>query len=146
MSGYLSAELRRQVAERARFLCEYCLIHETDTFYGCHVDHIISEKHGGLSTLDNLAYACALCNQAKGSDIASLAKESNALTRFFNPRVDRWSDHFGLVRFTIVAKTAIGEATARILGFNVNDRIVERALLNRFGRYPLPEAVALIGM
>ena len=144
MSSYVSAELRRHVAERANFLCEYCLIHEVDTFYGCHVDHIISEKHGGLTILDNLAYACAICNQAKGSDIASLAADLNALTRFFNPRTDRWSDHFRIASLIIVPSTPIGEATARIFGFNASDRVIERRLLHRFGRYPSPEASALI--
>jgi hypothetical protein len=144
MSSYVSAEIRRQVAERARLLCEYCSIHEADTFYGCHVDHIISEKHGGLTTFDNLAYACALCNRAKGSDIASLAMDSKTLIRFYNPRIDYWTDHFRLENAMIVVKTTIGEATARILGLNTHDRVVERRLLNRFGRYPSPEAKALI--
>ena len=47
--SYISAELRRQVAARASRRCEYCLIHEEDTFFGCHVDHIVSEKHGRAS-------------------------------------------------------------------------------------------------
>jgi hypothetical protein len=47
MSSYVSAELRRLVANRANHKCEYCLIHEEDTFFGCEVDHIISLKHGG---------------------------------------------------------------------------------------------------
>ena len=61
MPRWISAELRKAIAERARFLCEYCLIVETDTFYGCQVDHIISLNHNGSSEIDNLAYACALC-------------------------------------------------------------------------------------
>ena len=40
----VSEQLRRQVAERAYHVCEYCLIHENDTFWDCHVDHIISRK------------------------------------------------------------------------------------------------------
>jgi hypothetical protein len=144
MSSYISALLRRQAAERAQFLCEYCLIHEVDTFYGCQVDHIISEKHGGSSDLTNLAYACAPCNQAKGSDIGSLSTESNDLTRFFSPRIDRWSEHFQLVDISIVGTTPIGEATARILGFNAKPRIAERKLLQRFGKYPSSEAAALM--
>lgn len=44
---YISPELRQQVAERANHRCEYCLIHEDDTYLVCQVDHIISEKHGG---------------------------------------------------------------------------------------------------
>ena len=42
-----SERLRRQLAERAYHVCEYCLIHQDDTFWGCQVDHSISRKHGG---------------------------------------------------------------------------------------------------
>lgn len=55
---YLSAVLRRFVDARAEGVCEYCLIAEDDTFYGCQIDHIISEKHGGRTHEDNLAKAC----------------------------------------------------------------------------------------
>ena len=51
---YISAELRRLAVVRADGLCEYCLIHEDDTFFGCEIDHIISEKHGGLTVAENL--------------------------------------------------------------------------------------------
>jgi 5-methylcytosine-specific restriction endonuclease McrA len=57
MSSYISTALRCLVTERAEGLCEYCLTHEDDTFYGCQVDHIISEKHGGPTSADNLAFA-----------------------------------------------------------------------------------------
>lgn len=94
MSSYISDDLRKQVAKRAEYLCEYCLIHEDDTHFGCQVDHIISVKHGGPTTAENLAYACAFCNRHKGSDIGSIVWETGELTRFFNPRTDRWADHF----------------------------------------------------
>jgi hypothetical protein len=66
-------------------LCEYCLIHEKDTFYGCQVDHIISEKHGGLTTADNLAYACTFCNRCKGSDVGSIVLRTGEFSRFLIP-------------------------------------------------------------
>jgi len=47
MASEVSERLRRQVAERAYHVCEYCLLHEDDTFWGCQIDHIISRKHGG---------------------------------------------------------------------------------------------------
>jgi HNH endonuclease len=53
MADGVSAELRLVVAARADFLCEYCLIAEEDTFFGCHVDHIISIKHRGLTKAEN---------------------------------------------------------------------------------------------
>ena len=96
MSSYVSPVLRRLVAVRAEYLCEYCLIHADDTFFGCEVDHIISEKHGGPTEADNLAYACAFCNRAKGSDIGSLVRPAGTFSRFFNPRTDLWGAHFTL--------------------------------------------------
>lgn len=136
-SSYLSAELRRLVADRADHLCEYCLIHRDDTFFGCSIDHIISVKHGGSSREENLAYACMICNSNKGSDISSLVPGTGELIRFFNPRIDRWRDHFRLDRVTIVPLTEVGEATVRILGFNQDDRRLERETLLALGRYPV---------
>ncbi|MFQ4146273.1 HNH endonuclease [Chlorogloeopsis sp. ULAP02] len=40
-------------------MCEYCLILETDRASRFQADHIISVKHGGLTTEDNFCcYAC----------------------------------------------------------------------------------------
>ena len=93
MSGYMPAHLRRLVAERAGDICEYCLIHRDDTFFGCEIEHIISEKHGGATSEENLAFACMTCNRLKGSDIASISKRTGQLTRLFNPRTDRWREN-----------------------------------------------------
>jgi 5-methylcytosine-specific restriction endonuclease McrA len=63
MASPVSDQLRRLVEARAARICEYCLIHEDDTFFGCEVDHVISLKHGGPSEPDNLAFACLVCNR-----------------------------------------------------------------------------------
>jgi hypothetical protein len=141
MSSYVSAELRRLVVARAEGLCEYCLIAEADTFFGCEVDHIISEKHGGPTEAENLAYACVFCNQAKGSDVGSIHWESGEFVRFFNPRKDEWSQHFTLLGNRIEALTAIGAVTARILNFNSTERLFEREALQATDRYPSAEAL-----
>jgi len=107
MSSYVSPTLRRLVAVRANFLCEYCLIHEDDAVFGCEVDHIISEKHGGETDADNLAYACAFCNRTKGSDIGSIVQRTGTFVRFFNPRTDHWAEHLALDDVTIVALSDI---------------------------------------
>ncbi|HET6976139.1 MAG TPA: HNH endonuclease signature motif containing protein [Pyrinomonadaceae bacterium] len=133
MARWISAELRETVSSRAKQSCEYCLIAEADTFYGCEVDHIISLKHGGATEPDNLAYACVFCNRAKGSDVGSIAT-SGEFTRFFNPRTDRWSEHFRLEGPTIQPLTTIGEVTARIFQFNDSARIHERDESIRFTR------------
>jgi hypothetical protein len=137
MSSYVSAKLRRLVASRADGFCEYCRIHESDTHLGCQVDHILSEKHGGRTAAKNLAYACTFCNQAKGADIGSIATTTGEFVRFFNPRTDRWTDHFEINGVAIIPRTAIGEATVSILGFNNAERLLERETLMNVGRYPL---------
>ncbi len=135
MARWISPELRHTVAARGNSACEYCRIVEADTFYGCEVDHIISLKHGGSSDADNLAYACALCNRYKGSDIGSISA-AGEFSRFFNPRIDRWSDHFVLEGAVIRPLTVIGEVTAHILEFNSSTRLHEREEMIRFGTYP----------
>lgn len=63
MSSYIPAKLRRQVAERAHFCCEYCLSFEGLSYIKFQIEHIISLKHGGLTVLSNLAYSCFLLQQ-----------------------------------------------------------------------------------
>ena len=136
MSVYVSAELRRLVAGRAEHKCEYCLISEDDTFFGCEVDHVISAKHGGATAEDNLAYACMVCNRRKGSDLGSLLRRTGELVRFFNPRADEWEAHFALSGARIEPRTDIGEVTSLIFGFNDEERLLEREELISQGRYP----------
>lgn len=131
------------MAARADFLCEYCLIAEEDTYFGCEVEHIISLKHGGSSAPQNLAYACAFCNRHKGTDIGSLA-ESGEFIRFFNPRADSWAVYFQLTGAVIQPLTVIGEVTARILRFNHKEQILVRQALLEAGRYPSQAARARI--
>ena len=128
--SYISLDLRRLIAARASRRCEYCLIHESDTFMGCQVDHILSEKHGGQTTAENLAFACTFCNRSKGSDIATL-DEQGQLTRLFHPRLDSWNDHFVFQEARIEPLTGIGFGTARLLGFNTDERIEERLAMTK---------------
>jgi len=127
---------RRFVADRAAYRCEYCLLHENDSYSPHQVDHIISRKHGGLSDADNLAYAYLRCNAWKGSDVGSLDPQTGALVSLFHPRRDRWHDHFDLLGAVIEPLTAEGRATARLLKLNLDRRVVERQLLVAVGRYP----------
>ncbi len=133
---YISEELRRLVAERAERICEYCLMSETDRSSSYQIDHIISVKHGGSTTPDNLAYACIYCNLQKGTDLGSINWQNGELVRFLNPRRDFWGEHFQLNEAMIQPLTDIGEVTERIFAFNSDDRLVERQALIEVGRYP----------
>ena len=142
MSKEASERLRRLVATRAYHVCEYCLIHEDDTFWGCQVDHIISRKHGGALDGENLAWACAVCNNHKGSDLGSLAGKPPRLVRFFHPRTDCWADCFQLVQVRIEALDDRGAATEMMLQLNRDSRLRERTTLALIGRYPTIKALA----
>jgi len=123
--SHISAALRRKVAARASRRCEYCLIHEDDCFWGCEVDHVISEKHGGRTALNNLAYCCAFCNRHKGPDIGTLDGRKK-LVPLFHTRRDEWQEHFRFRGLRIIGLSDIGKATARLLQFNVAARLEER--------------------
>jgi hypothetical protein len=73
-----------------------------------------------------------------------LTPETGELVRFYNPRVDRWLEHFRLNGVLIETLTEIGEATVRILQMNADEQILERQVLSRCGRYPSEAALSLI--
>jgi HNH endonuclease len=141
---YINAELRRLVSDRAEHICEYCLVSEVHRSSGCQVDHIISVKHGGATTADNLCYACIFCNLQKGTDLGSINWQTGELVRFFNPRRDFWGEHFRLDEAVIEHQTDIGEVTTRILDFNSDDRLIERQALIASGQYPSASALKQI--
>lgn len=136
MSTYVPTALRKQVIERAGNRCEYCYFPQGVTLLAFEMEHIISEKHGGTTTFENLALACPYCNRAKGTDLGSIDPETNHLTPFFNPRTQTWQDHFTFAGATIVAKTAEARVTVLIFQFNHPDRLRERAGLIAIGQYP----------
>ncbi len=129
MSLYIPVELRRVVYERAGGRCEYCLIPETAVLVAHQIDHIISQKHGGLTESDNLALSCTLCNKYKGSDLASLDPVTGEIIPLFHPRRDRWLDHFRLNDAQFIPLTPKGRVTVRLLQLNNPERIEERELL-----------------
>ena len=136
ISARISAALRREVRERARERCEYCLLAEAEAFFPHEADHLIALKHGGETTSANLALACFDCNRFKGSDIASVDPITGELVALFNPRTQEWSDHFQLRGGVIVPLTRVGRVTERILQLNLRVRVEVRAKLVAINAYP----------
>ncbi|MAS32731.1 MAG: HNH endonuclease [Anaerolineaceae bacterium] len=122
---------REAVGQRAVNRCEYCGLPEGMSKFAHHVDHIIAIKHRGTDEIDNLAWACFRCNVSKGTDIASYDPSTSELTPLYNPRSQKWDDHFTLNGAYIVGKTAIGRVTVMILDMNDPKRLrVRRSLIN----------------
>jgi hypothetical protein len=55
--------------------------------------------------------------------------------RLFDPRRQRWDDHFTLQGALIIPLTSTGRVTASLLRLNVPERVIERRELLRAGRY-----------
>ncbi len=137
MASDVSAALRRLVAERAHFCCEYCLLPEAFSLRKHQPDHIIPRQHGGETSATNLALACVRCNRAKGPNLGSLDPLTGELVRFFDPRQDDWSAHFDLDGAVITPLTAQARVTVKIFQLNLPLRVAERQQLLELGVYGL---------
>lgn len=131
-----SAEIRREVVRRADGRCEYCRIHQDDVASRHQVDHVLSVKHGGETTLDNLALSCLTCNRRKASDIGAIDPVTGQFLRLFDPRTQSWDDNFALVLSEMVGRTPEGRATVEFLQLNSAERVQERKELVALGRLP----------
>ena len=127
--SYVSATLRQLVPQRAGKKCEYCQFPQTASLFAFEMEHIIAEKHDGITEAGNLALSCPCCNRFKGTDLGSIDPETGQLTAFFNPRLQQWSDHFRPEEGIIMPLTPEGRVTAKILQFNLLERILERKQL-----------------
>lgn len=125
---YIPTSLRRMIFDQADRCCEYCLQPEIFAFCPHEIDHVIAEKHEGLTIAENLALACKLCNTFKGSDIASVDPLTGEITALYNPRMDVWREHFRLEDAVFMPLTAKARTTVRLLQINRSDRVAERQL------------------
>jgi len=98
------------------------------------MDHVVPEKHGGLTAAGNLALACTLCNKLKGSDLASIDPETNEIVPLFNLRSDSWHTHFRVDSSgRIEGLTPVARATIQLLQLNLPERVEERSSLQNAG-------------
>jgi len=132
--SHISGALRLQVKSRANGLCEYCRYDERYAMKTFECDHIIAEKHGGNTTLENLCFSCFDCNRYKGSDLCSYDEVESLIVTLYNPREMIWEKHFRLLNNRIEALTPQGRITTHLLRFNHPQQVEERALLNRMNR------------
>ena len=137
-SQYISSALRQRVAESFRFRCAYC--HTSQRMVGpfLEIDHILPEAHGGTADEENLCLACPMCNSHKADKYEALDPESGQLVPLFNPRQDKWQEHFEWVEEATViqGKTPIGRATVEVLQMNHPDVVAVRRLWVMAGWHP----------
>ena len=129
MAAPIPPDLRRLIAERAGYRCEYCLLPQAAALHRHEPDHIVPLQHGGVTDPANLALACLRCNRYKGPNIGSFDPLTGQLVPLFHPRLQIWDQHFQIVDAEIIPLTAEGRVTARVLRFNDPDRLTERQRL-----------------
>ena len=117
------------VARRAGHCCEYCRAPEAAFNLPFEVEHIRPKSQGGESDVSNLALGCRSCNQFKSDSTTGIDVPSGEVVRLFNPRIDRWEDHFVVnVDGMIAARTPTGRVTTERLRMNSPRQIAARRL------------------
>lgn len=125
---YIPEALRRQIAVRANFHCEYCLTGQINRTKPHEVDHIYAEKHGGATVAENLCLSCYYCNRYKGSDLCGLDPETGEPVMLFHPRRQEWGTHFRMDAGRITWLSPTGYATIYLLQMNDPLQVIEREL------------------
>lgn len=122
--------------ERAGRRCEYCRMHQALQGATFHVEPVMPSARGGASDLGNLAWCCPGCNLHKSDRIDAVDPDTGTTVRLFNPRIDRWSDHFRWEAYHIVGQTAEGRATAHVLDMNHPRKLLIRQAEELFDLFP----------
>jgi hypothetical protein len=130
------AEVCRQVEARAEGRCEYCKMHQALQGATFHIEHIIPSSRGGASTPENLAWCCPGCNLRKSDRVEVVDPETGSRVAVFNPRFDRWADHFEFHGNAVVGRTPLGRAMVVTLELDHPRRLMIRQAEAQFGLFP----------
>jgi HNH endonuclease len=81
------------------------------------IEHLIPLAKGGTSDETNLWLSCPLCNRFKADRISARDPETGGVVPLFNPRNQRWSDHFRWSEdgLRVIGLTPVGRATVDAL-------------------------------
>jgi hypothetical protein len=110
--------LRKEVVERAQNRCEYCGLSQIGQEATFHIDHVIPQAAGGQTTAENLALACVSCSLRKWSRQIVMNPESGEEVLLFNPRTQKWTEHFRWNGERVVPLTEAGSGTVAALAMN----------------------------
>lgn len=132
------SEIRHFVRLRARGRCEYCLSPEKYSTGTFSVEHIVPTSLGGTDESQNLALACQACNNFKYIRIKGIDPITYQLVNLYDPRRDKWRDHFvwDLQTFQLLGITPVGRASIETLRLNRETLLNLRELLQQIGQFP----------
>lgn len=134
----ISDELRRKIAEAAKYRRGYCRMPQAILPMPLEIEHILLQAAGGTDDEYNLRLACRACNSYKHAKTRGFDQETNQEIKLFNPRTQIWQEHFEFDSETgeIIGKMACGRATVVGLQMNTEQSINARMLWVEAGWYP----------
>jgi len=96
---------------------------------------------GGATALGNLALSCAGCNGHKYDKVVAADPATDEEVPLYNPRVDRWDDHFGWDAdyLHLIGLSPPGRATISALHLNRQGVVNLRRALLKLGLHPRQE-------
>jgi hypothetical protein len=118
-----SRALRQRVRQQAANRCGYCLSKQEYVWGQLEIEHIIPTALGGKDEESNLWLACRMCNNYKSAKITHPDPVTGEQVALFNPRQQKWTDHFTWSEegIHIIGQTPCGRAT--ILALQLNNTI-----------------------
>ena len=127
MSRYIPAELAQRIRAAAQNRCGYCLSPQRLVMARLEIEHIIPLVKGGTNDESNLWLACPLCNGHKSSKVEAADPETAKTVPLFNPRTQRWADHFRWSNdgTRVIGRTDIGRATVAALCLDSDSDAIE---------------------
>ena len=126
------------VARRASHRCEYCRAPEAVFNFPFEVEHIVPTSRGGGDNDDNLCLACRACNLRKSDRLAVSDELSGVEVPLFDPRQERWDEHFRIdvESGELQGTTPTGRATIASLDMNHPLQLMARLLWIRLRLFP----------
>lgn len=94
-------------------------------FYPHEIDHVVAEKYGGATNLNNLAFSCWRCNRHKGSDLPPSTRRQGDSALFSTHGLQSAAEHFAYEVERIVDLTSEGRTTVNQLRLNSEERLME---------------------
>ena len=106
-----------------------------------HVEHI--DPDGGDDP-DNLCLSCSSCNLSKAEATSAQDPDTGAVVSLFNPRRQRWTDHFAWIDegTGLLGKTPTGRVTILRLRMNRERVVTARKNWVRAGAHPPEQSEA----
>ena len=110
---------REAVESRAGRRCEYCRAPQPATGIRYHLEHVFPESLGGTDDVDT-GFGLSHVQLPQIQPSPRVDEEGLAGRPLFNPRKDRWHEHFefGSSTLQLKGKTATGKGTVNRLRMN----------------------------